>query len=242
MTTADTKFRTDRNGDGVAVMPRSEEYFVFPDPPEDPYDKMTNFDHLTFTGNVLHLAMHLGDLDTTLIAGERYLSLAVTRDMKGVRYPDMIVAFDVRPAEYKARNAYVISDQGKPPDFVLEIASHTTGHIDVGAKRDDYASLGIPEYWRFDETGEHHGARLAGDRLVDGGYEPIEIVEVEDGVLEGYSAVLNLHLRWQHGELKWHDPDTGEHIPTFESEREGRLREQARADALEAELRQLRGH
>ena len=37
-----------------------------------------------------------------------------------MRYPDLLVAFGVDPAAYKASNAYVISEQGKPPDFVLE--------------------------------------------------------------------------------------------------------------------------
>ena len=50
------------------------------------------------------------------------------------------------------------------------------------------AELGIPEYWRFDETGEHHGKRLAGDRLVNGQYQPMLIEELPDGVLQGYSA------------------------------------------------------
>ena len=44
---------------------------------------------------------------------------------------------------------------------------------DVRDKPADYAALGIPEYWRFDETGESHGTRLAGDRLVGDRYEPI---------------------------------------------------------------------
>ena len=35
-------------------------------------------------------------------------------------------------------------------------------------KRAAYAGLGIPEYWRFDETGDFHGTRLAGDRLETG--------------------------------------------------------------------------
>ena len=95
------------------------------------------------------------------------------------------MAFGVDPAAYKANNGYVISVQGKPPDFVLEVASASTGVIDVTDKRDDYAALGIGEYWRFDETGEHHGARLAGDRLVDGEYIPIDIEEVAEGILTG---------------------------------------------------------
>ena len=35
------------------------------------------------------------------------------------------------------------------PDFVLEIASESTSEEDSTRKRDDYAALGIPEYWRL---------------------------------------------------------------------------------------------
>ena len=170
------------------------EFFVFPDPVKHPEDKMTSFDHLTITGNAHYLAIHLGNRETTLVAGDRYLALAPTRNLAGVRYPDMLVAFDVDPKLYKARNAYVIEDQGKPPDLVMEIASRRTGRVDVTAKRDDYAALGIPEYWRFDETGEYHGSRLAGDRLENGVYVPLLIEELPGGILQGYSAVLGLNL------------------------------------------------
>ena len=97
-------------------------------------------------------------------------------------------------------------------------------------KREHYAGLGIPEYWRFDETGEFHGARLAGDRLVDGGYEALPIQELPDGVLQGYSAVLDLNLRWNDGHLEWYDPATGLHIATLEDERSARIQAEARAE------------
>ena len=67
----------------------------------------------------------------------------------------------MNPTAYYRRNAYVISELGKPPDFVLEIASRSAGRQDHRAKRRDYAALGIPEYWRFDETGRYQGTRLA---------------------------------------------------------------------------------
>ena len=50
-------------------------------------------------------------------------------------------------------------------------------------KRTAYAGLGTPEYWRFDETGEFHGTRLAGDRLGDGRYEPVPTETVWEGNL-----------------------------------------------------------
>ena len=123
------------------------------------------------------------------MAGEHYLALAPTRSLAEVRYPDLLVAFGVDPSAYKASNAYVISEQGKPPDFALEIASRRTGGEDTGPKREAYAALGIGEYWRFDETGRHHGARLPGERLVDGVYVAIEIEELPDGGLQGYTIL-----------------------------------------------------
>ena len=223
----------------VAQSGQTGEFFVFPDPPKHPEDKMTSFDHLTITGNAHYLAIRLGSPETTLVAGDRYLALAPTRSLAGVRYPDLLVAFNVDPAAYKARNAYVIEDQGKPPDLVMEIASRRTGRVDVTAKRDDYAALGILEYWRFDETGEYHGSRLAGDRLEKGVYDPLPIEELPDGTLQGYSAVLNLNLRWERGQLRWHDPSTGEYVPTFETERAARLRAEAARLQAEERVRQL---
>ena len=148
----------------------------------------------------------------------------------------------------------MISDQGKPPDFVLEVASPSTAEVDTVHKRQEYAALGIREYWRFDHTGESHGTRLAGDRLVGDRYEPIDIVEIAPGVLQGESEALGLWLRWEDGELGWYDPATGEHIPTFDStqaelaaeraainlEREARQAAEQRVRELEAELRRLR--
>ena len=204
---------------------KSQTFLPLPDPPERTPDEMTNFNHISITGNAHHLMQHFGNPGATLVAGEHYISPARPESMAGLRYPDLIIAFGVRPAAYYQSNAYIISEQGKPPDFVLEIASRSTGDEDVDKKPADYAALGIPEYWRFDETGDFHKTKLAGDRLVQGHYEPIDIDVLPDGRLRGYSAVLNLILEWQDGRLNWIDPETEEHIPTFEQEREGRLQE-----------------
>ena len=233
MTTADT----------YSKAPKAPVKFRLPDPPEHPADKMTSFKQLAATGHAHHLAMHLGNPETTLVAGERYLVVEPTRTLAGSHYPDLLVAFGVDPKAYESSNGYIIEEQGKPPDFVLEIASPNTGLVDVGEKRAAYEALGIPEYWRFDETGQHHGTRLAGERLIDGRYEPVSIEELGEGALQGYSQVLNLSLRWENGGLAWHDPATGGHIATFESERgrantesEARNRAETRAD-VEREAR-----
>ena len=136
---------------------------------------MTAFDHVYKHGNNRYLAIHLGNQDTTLVVADRWIIAHPDADRSRARRPDLLIAFNVDPAAYHASNGYIVSEQGKPPDFVLEVASESTGATDTGAKRQDYAALGISEYWRFDETGQHHGVRLAGDQLVGDRYRPITI-------------------------------------------------------------------
>ena len=203
-----------------------------PDPPEREPDDMTSVQHLGETGNLHHLIQYLGNPETTIVSGERYIVPEPGTPSNQRISPDMLISLSANPALYRQDNSYIISRQGKPPDLVMEIASERTGQNDVQNKPARYLALGITEYWRFDETGDFHGSRLAGDRLVNGQYEPVAIEEPEEGILQGYSAVLNLLIRWDKGQLRWHDPDTGEHIPTFDQER-------ARADAAEARVREL---
>ena len=213
-----------------------------PEPPKSQDEKMTASRHLSLTGGAHHLILHLANPDTTVVGSDLYIAPvppAQLQSMSGVPYPDLLVAFNADPAGYLARNGYVISEQGKPPDFVLEIASRSTGRRDTVDKRISYAALGIPEYWRFDETGQHHGARLAGDRLANGRYEPIAITQLPDGSLEGHSPILNLNLRWVNGQLFWHDPATGQPILTYEDQRARAENERARADSAEARMREL---
>ena len=214
--------------------------FVLPDPPEGNPDNMTSFDQLTLSGSVHHLVQHLDNPETTIVAGERYLTRASGSPAGDRMAPDLLIAMGADPETYRENNEYIISEQGNPPDFALEIASRSTGRQDVVEKRMAYADLGIPEYWQFDETGEFHGTRLAGDHLVEGQYEPVPIETVEEGVLQGYSNVLNLLLRW-------HGPETGNHIVRYEdlearadNEREARMAAEARVRELEAELERHR--
>ena len=39
----------------------------------------------------------------------------------------------------------MVSEQGKPPDFVMEVASESTAEVDLNEKRDHYASIGVRE-------------------------------------------------------------------------------------------------
>ena len=207
---------------------QDEQLAVFPEYP--PRDDMQNALYLNRYAHVTALEVHLGAPDTTLVLGE--VSVAPTAAAsKEHRRPDLIVSFNCDPDLAIRQDGYAIDVQGKPPDFALEVASKTTGIIDDTEKRVDYAAYGIREYWRYDQTGgDYHKEALAGDRLVDGEYKPIDVDWLDADRCRGYSAVLDLYVCWEYGNLRWYDHHAGEYLLTFFDERNMRMQETARAD------------
>ena len=195
--------------------------YDFPDapPPDDPYSYL----YLSKPGYIPALIRHLGCRDITAVfMSVAYVSQELPTTQRGLFYPDLVIAFDIDMEAIIARKGFVISEQGKAPDFVLEVGSEETGRRDVVVKRDGYAALGIPEYWRFDPSGGlYHrspslpGAALAGDRLVNGLYEPFPIHRTDEGDYRGHSPSLNLELRWESGELLWYDPVEQRYLPNY---------------------------
>ena len=196
----------------------SDRLEVFPD--FGPRNDMQNPIHLHLDGHQTMLVRHLGQRETTMVLSEVPVFWYSSRN---ARIPDLTIAFNVNPAAIIDRNGYSIEEQSKPPDFVLEVASVTTARNDYTLKRDDYAAFGIPEYWRFDPTGgRRYDAPLAGDRLVEGAYQPIQLVRVDEERIWGHSAVLNLDVCWEYGRLRWWDPATQQYLQTHEQEAEAR--------------------
>ncbi len=204
----------------------------FPEFP--PREDMQNTSHLHLHSVLTALAIHMGNRETTLVHGE--VPVAPTLDPWGAyRIPDLIVVPDCDVALVYEQGGYAIDRQGNAPDFVLEVASRSTGEVDYTDKRADYERFGVLEYWRFDPSGgEYHDAALAGARLVDGAYEPIEIDDLGEGRLRGYSNVLGLYVCWEDGRLRFFDPVTESYLYSHEEERTGRTAAESRAEDAEA--------
>ena len=182
-----------------------------PDPPQRPMASQSPY---TARAHLI-LEARFRECLNALVMQEGYLCRHAG-EARGAPAPDCIVAFNlpVPPAEIIAANGYIISEVGKPPDFVLEVASRSTGRRDYTVKRILYATYGVVEYWRFDPTGgDFHDAALAGDRLVNGEYRPIRIYRMAGGGFRGYSAALDLELRWEMGRLRFWDPSTRDYLP-----------------------------
>ena len=223
-----------------------------PDPPTRP--DMEQFDGIS--AFAWALGSRCKRRDGYLISGSGYLR-SDAQD-RGDFVPDIAFAENVGDVQrIIRRNGYVISEVGKPPDLVLEVGSRSTGRRDYTVKREGYARYGVREYWRFDPSGGvYHDAPLGGDTLVDGEYQPIEIVSESETRHWGYSEVLGLEIWWYEGLLRLRDPVTGEFLlgtpeeseeaiqaaeRRAESERAARVSYEARMAEMEAELRSLRG-
>ena len=209
-----------------------------PDPPKD-IDAMKQSPHIASALVTLrdHFHSRLG-LANALVNGNGYLCRN-PGEARSSPHPDCLVALNLPIAPEiieEEANGYTISEIGQPPDFVLEVASETTGETDYTTKREAYANLDVQEYWRFDHTGgRYHDAPLAGDTLVNGRYEPIPIIQEPDGLLWGYSAALNLELCWVQRTLRFRDPVTKQFLPTMAEERERRETAEARHATAEAQ-------
>ena len=221
----------------AAPAPGSPEFIRFPDPRPCDLDMIT-YHYVSFPAYPPALADHLGNLDTTVILSETAAALGPTRSYDDILFPDMLIALNANAAAARARNGYLVPEQGKPPDFVLEVASATTHERDEGYKRNAYANMGVTEYWRFDNTGDWYETPLAGDVLVDGQYQPLPIHRTEEGHYRGHSPVLNLDLCWEDGLLRFWDPVGQRYLTTDLEERAARREAEAARAEAEARVRE----
>ena len=167
-------------------------------------------------------------------------------DMNERVEPDLLVAYNVTIEPILRRNGYVIWEVGKPPDFVMEVASESTHDRDTGFKRGLYATLGITEYWRVDPTGgDFYGYALAGDLLVDGKFQEIALATEADGMIWGYSPTLDLCLCWHpawdwdvddESNLRFYDRKTGRYLCDHALVEEALAASEAARETAEAAL------
>ena len=134
--------------------------------------------------------------------------------------PDVYVAFDVAN---RHRNSYVVWEEGKPPDFVLEVASPSSRRKDEKEKPGIYAEIGVPEFFLYDPEGKLKPA-LSGFELrggAGGAYHQLPQERFPGGAVGVRSTVLRLCLCTRppgpeplDGSLCWYDPVAGEFLPT----------------------------
>lgn len=109
--------------------------------------------------------------------------------------PDVLAVRDVEP---HPREKWVVSDEGKGLDLVLEVhvSGDRTKDFETNVKR--YARLGIPEYFAFDRG----RMRLSGWRLQDAGARAYVPIVPQAGRYP--SAVLGLELALEEDRIRFY--------------------------------------
>ena len=166
--------------------------------------------------------------------------------------PDVFV---VKGVSNHDRYSYLLWEEGKPPDFVLEITSRSTQQEDQGRKRTLYRRLRVAEYWQYDPTGDYLAPPLQGMALAAGRYSALPERRLADGALAVRSEALGLEVRAGAWGLRFHNAATGRNVLTlaetdaareraergWRREQEARRAAEARVAELEALLRQAKG-
>ena len=150
--------------------------------------------------------------------------------------PDVFVVFGVPD---RARDSYKVSNEGKVPDFVLEVASKGTYRKDLGSKKGKYERMGVREYCVFDPKGDMHRPRLQLYRLEGGVYQRVSGRIGPDGMLAVRSETLGLELRFKEDRLRLWDPAAREYLLEHAEERKGRIAAEQRVRELESEVADL---
>ncbi len=171
-----------------------------------------------------------------------YFSLEQARK-QNFRAPDFFVVLGAK--ERRLRKSWVMWQEERAPNLVIELLSESTKHADRGIKKQIYQDvMRVPEYILHDVVKDTFEAfRLV--KTLDNPhlhYEYIPSVTTNTYDMVFFSEELGLELVLWEGEyhnhwefwLRWHNPATGELLPTgFELAREQfkfAKQEQARAE------------
>jgi Uma2 family endonuclease len=184
------------------------------------------------------LGLHFGTIGRAIYLAEE---MAVLYPGEPVFTPDVLAVVGVAEPEDDARMAWVVVDEGKGLDLVIEVLHHGSRSKDLIDNVERYARLGIPEYFVYDRLHQ----QLHGYHLTDARTRRYQRIVPQLGRYA--SAVLGLDLAIQEGTLRFFYgmaelPGTGDLIGrlnrmvAYLEERSGAA--QAQAEAAQEALRE----
>jgi Uma2 family endonuclease len=142
--------------------------------------------------------------------------------------PDTMAILDKEPQNASFKSWEQPADR---PAVVFELTSKKTRDEDTSRKFDLYESLGVPEYFLFDPTGDYLRPRLQGYRLQNNQYLPIPS---QDGI---FASALGFGVAAEFEMLRMFDMQSGEKILTRRERFEDAL---AEIERLKSENERLR--
>lgn len=201
--------------------------------------------HLWVAINLIQILANRYATDPMVYVGANLLMFYEEGNKRKHLSPDIFVVRGVD--KLPPRENYLIWEEGKGPDVVIEVTSKSTKDEDEVGKRQLYQNvLKVPEYFQFDPTEDYLRPSLKGAKLRNGVYHPIAAI---NGRLP--SEQLGLHLEREGTALRLYDPAIGERLLTPSERAEAEIARAAeestraavasiRANSAEAENARLR--
>jgi Uma2 family endonuclease len=185
----------------TATMPATEFY-----PSSDGEPMAETVVHRDLLNNlVFQLREHVRNQPDVYVSGNLFIYY-VAGNPKNRVAPDVFVVHGVPKGE---RRIYKLWEEGQPPSVVIELSSRKTWREDWQEKFQLYAQLGVKEYYIFDPEYDYLPEPLIASRLVEGAYEPVEVV---DGRI--HSEALGLDLVDDGHTLRLYDPQRKTYLLT----------------------------
>lgn len=179
------------------------------------------------------LETHFSQDPTVYVSGDILMYYVQGVPSKSIS-PDVLVSFEIG---MKKRRTYLVWEEGKVPDFVMEFSSKNTYQNDLTKKMEIYAFLEIQNYFLYDAEGLYLPSQLMGFELVDGVYVAVQPDE-SSGVR---SSSLGLDFRIRNQEIGIYDPVANDWVRTRAEIAEARAEQEANArQKAETEVAQLR--
>lgn len=121
--------------------------------------------------------------------------------------PDVLIGLGIPGHK---RQIYKVWEEGKAPDFIIEVTSRKTRQRDRVIKKNLYQKLGVKEYLLFDPRAEYLDPRFQVFRLENAEFVPVLAPESS-----GYdSPQLGLSFRVVNGTLRVFDTASNRLLPT----------------------------
>ncbi|MDE0620502.1 MAG: Uma2 family endonuclease [Bryobacterales bacterium] len=181
----------------------------------------------------LALGEHFRAVDRVVLEGDMFLYYQEGRPDLSVA-PDVFVVLD---HDLGGRSVYKLWEEGKPPDFSLEVISPSSKSMNSIVKRELYERLGIGEYFLFQPDPSRAEPRLKGYELKGTGYRELKPQETGETAGALLSRRLGVSLRCEGDKLRVRDLASGqdyawigENQELLQAEIESRRRQAARAD------------
>lgn len=140
------------------------------------------------------LGLHFGVTGLVVYLAEE---MAVAYPGEEIFTPDVLAVVGVAETEDDERMAWVVADENKGLDLVLEVLHHGDRRKDLVENVERYARLGIPEYFVYDRAQQ----RIRGYRLPASGAKRYQPIVPQGGRYS--STVLGIDLAIEEGTLRF---------------------------------------